>query len=134
MRSVQFLSCTTFHAYHVVSSAHSLLPECQTSDAYQVWRNFVELGNAYGCGLSNIRICVLQSSAQRLAKILADLFNSNATHGAYRQGTNKRIGVSTILDEAIDSHNCEVWLSLGIIDEVQVHQLADLHCTGGISR
>ena len=34
------------------------------------------------------------------------------------------------LDKSVHSHNCQVWLCFGIVDEVQVHQLLQLKIVG----
>mmetsp|Transcript_27871 Transcript_27871/g.63054 ORF Transcript_27871/g.63054 Transcript_27871/m.63054 type:complete len:226 (+) Transcript_27871:2134-2811(+) len=97
---------------------------------HEVRRDFVELGHANGCSLANVRVAVFQSSSQRLAKVFTDLLHTNAAHGSNCKRTNDRVGVATIFHEAVDGHDSEVGLSLGVVDQVQVDEFPHLQVRG----
>lgn len=57
----------------------------------------MQLGHTDGCGLSYIRVFILQTLAQRLTQILRDLVHPDASHRTDRQSTDERVWVFTVL-------------------------------------
>lgn len=94
--------------------------------SHQIRRNLVQLCHADSRGFADIGICVLESSSEGLAQVLADLLYSDASHGAHRKRTDHRIRVATILHKTVYGHDGEVGLGLGVVDQVQVDELPHL--------
>ena len=64
---------------------------------YQLRINVMQFGNTNCRCLSNIWIFILQTFAQWFTEVLGDLIHPNATHGSYCQGSDKWVGVLTVL-------------------------------------
>jgi hypothetical protein len=58
---------------------------------HELGGDVVELGDANGRGLADVRVLVLEASAQRLAEVFGDLLDSDAAHRADSQRPNQRI-------------------------------------------
>jgi hypothetical protein len=69
------------------------------------------------------RILVPKRPPKRLAEVLRDPIHADASHGPDREGPDERIRIVRVLHERVDGQQCQLRLALGVIDEIQVHQL-----------
>mmetsp|Transcript_24348 Transcript_24348/g.39794 ORF Transcript_24348/g.39794 Transcript_24348/m.39794 type:complete len:217 (+) Transcript_24348:1452-2102(+) len=94
---------------------------------HQVGSNVVELGNTDGRCLAHVRIFVSQGTAQRFAQVLRDTIDTDASHGSHRQCPNERVGIVGVLHKRVDGQQGQFGLRLGVVDQVQVHQLFEFN-------
>lgn len=73
------------------------MPNDKTIDTYHRTGDVVQLRNADGRRLSDVRILVLETLAQRFAQILGDFVHPDAAHRANGQRPNQRVRVLTVL-------------------------------------
>lgn len=59
--------------------------------------------------------------------MFSNLLNSNAPHSPHSKSTDQRVPLLMgVLSKCVDSHESEVWLGLGVVDDVEVDQLLEL--------
>ena len=81
------------------------------------------------CFLENDTILIiffltnLQTLPKWLTQIFCNLLYPDAAHGPDGKGADQRVRVLAVLDKGIDGHDCHVRLGLGIVHQIQVHQL-----------
>merc|ERR1719452_276143 len=119
--------CNRIGHHHWVGVTQQLLQAIKEALLlHQVSIYIMQLRNRHcGC-LPDIGVLVLQAFPKWFTQILSDLLNSDATHSSHSQGSDKGVGVLTILDECVDCHNGHVRLGLGIVHKVEIHQLLQL--------
>mmetsp|Transcript_777 Transcript_777/g.3202 ORF Transcript_777/g.3202 Transcript_777/m.3202 type:complete len:716 (+) Transcript_777:454-2601(+) len=97
---------------------------------HELRADVVELGHADGGGLAHVGILVAKRPSQGLQQILGDPLHANAAHGANRERADQRVGVRSVLDEGVDRQKRQIRLALGVVDEVEIHQLLELDVVG----
>lgn len=76
--------------------------------------------------LPHIGVLVLEGLSQGFYEVLGDLADSDTAHSADSEGAEDRIPIfEGVLAEGVDSQNNEVWVGLGVVDNVQVDQLLE---------
>lgn len=65
---------------------------------HQLSVDIMELGDTDGGRLSHVRVFILQTFSQRLAKVLRDLVHADAAHRTDSKGPDQRVRVFTVLD------------------------------------
>lgn len=86
----------------------------------------VELGDANGRRLPDVRVLVPQGTTEGLAQVLGDSIDTDAPHGPHGEGADEGVGVAGILDEGVDGKEGELRLGLGVVDKVEVHEFLEL--------
>mmetsp|Transcript_69392 Transcript_69392/g.201331 ORF Transcript_69392/g.201331 Transcript_69392/m.201331 type:complete len:285 (-) Transcript_69392:17-871(-) len=92
----------------------------------ELWIDVEHLGDADGRRLSHIGIFVLAAPSEWLKQILGDLVQPDATHRSHCESADQRVRVHGILAEGVDGQDRQLRLRLGVIHDVQVHQLLQL--------
>lgn len=77
---------------------------------HQLSVDVMELGHTHSCGLSYIRILILQTVPQWLTQIINDLVHPNTTHRPDSQGSNKWIRIFTILIKTVQKNYFIWWI------------------------
>lgn len=96
-----------------------------------LWRQLMKFGNAEGRSLANVRILVVHRLLQRLDEVVEHGLDSNAAQGPDRHATDQRVDfLSAIFPEGINSKNSQIWLSLRVVDDVEIHQLFQVEVVG----
>ena len=90
----------------------------------------VQLRDANRRGLPHVRVLVRQCPLQRVAQVLRDLLHADAPHRAHGEGADQGIGVRGILHERVHGEDGELGLAPRVVEQVQVHQLLQLHVVG----
>mmetsp|Transcript_15997 Transcript_15997/g.41525 ORF Transcript_15997/g.41525 Transcript_15997/m.41525 type:complete len:1014 (+) Transcript_15997:689-3730(+) len=114
------------HHHRVAVRQHLLQRVQEAAVLHHLRVDVVQLGDAHGRCLAHVGVVVLEAALQGVAQVLRDLVHADAAHGADGEGADERVGVLRILDKGVDGENAEVRLRLGVVDEVQVHQLLEL--------
>jgi hypothetical protein len=66
----------------------------------------------------------------RTEYVLRDLVDADAPHSADSQGTDERVRVVAILHKGVHSQQRQVRVALGVVDQVEIHQLFQLQILG----
>ena len=93
---------------------------------HQLGIDIVQLGHTHRGRLPHVRIGILQAPLQRVAQVLCDPVHPDAAHRPHGQRPDQRVWVLRILDKRVDREDRQLWLRLGVVDQVQVDQLLQL--------
>jgi len=78
-------------------------------------------------GLLDVRVIILERVFKTLGEFNGDLLDPDATHGSDSKSSHKwACLLSGILLERIDSHDGEVSLALGVVNDVKIHEFLQL--------
>ncbi len=58
--------------------------------------------------------------------LTCDLVHPDAAHGPDGEGPDERVRILAVLDEGVDGHDGHLRLGLGVVHQVEVHQLLQL--------
>ena len=89
-----------------------------------------QLRNAqHGC-LAHVWTLVIEQAVKRHGQVVDNLLSTQASHRSNGQRTDERVGILGIFDKRVDGENHKLRLRLGIVHQVQVHELFLLEVLG----
>ena len=91
-------------------------------------RSLVQLAHRDTSGFFHISIRIVQALLKTLTQVLSDTLDPDASHGSDGKRSEQwRELLSGILLERVDRHNHQIWLRLGVVDNVEVNELFQLN-------
>ena len=61
----------------------------------------MEFGDAHGRGFADVGVVVAEGVLKRVADVLGDLVDADATHRAHGEGADQGVGVHGVFDERV---------------------------------
>jgi hypothetical protein len=98
-----------------------LLEEAVVED--ELGLDVVQLRDAQRGGLAHVRVLVPQALLERVREVVDDLLRAQAAHRADRERAHERVRVVRVLHERVHGEDDELRLRLGVVHEVEVHEL-----------